>query len=129
MELYFVRLRNFKILNRRLKIFINYFLGPLLFVWLGYSIYRQIIKQPQLEASWFRIKQSFQSYKISYLIGAILLIAANWGMEAWKWMISVRTFYPMQFRQAFKAVLSGVERLYRKAAIRSEPQSVSSRSC
>ena len=37
-----------------------------------------------------------------------MLIAANWGMEAWKWMISVRTFYPIQFKQAFKAVLSGV---------------------
>ena len=95
-------------LNKNIKIFVNYFLGPLLFVWLGYSIYRQIIKQPQLEESWFQIKQSFQSYKIVYLIGAILLIAANWGMEAWKWMISVRTFYPVQFKQAFKAVLSGV---------------------
>jgi hypothetical protein len=32
----------------------------------------------------------------------------NWGLEAWKWMISVRTFYQIKFFQAFKAVLSGV---------------------
>jgi hypothetical protein len=95
-------------MSKSIKIFINYFLGPLLFVWLSYSIYRQIVKQPQLEESWFQISQSFRSYKIVYLILAVLLIAVNWGLEAWKWMISVRTFYPIKFLQAFKAVLSGV---------------------
>jgi uncharacterized membrane protein YbhN (UPF0104 family) len=95
-------------MNKNIKIFINYFLGPLLFAWLSYSIYRQIVKQPQLEESWFRIRQSFQSYKINYLIGAVVLIAVNWGLESWKWMIAVRTFYPIKFMQAFKAVLSGV---------------------
>lgn len=95
-------------LNKNIKIFINYFLGPLLFAWLSYSIYRQIVKQPQLEESWLRIRQSFQSYNIVYLVMAILLIVVNWGLEAWKWMISVRTFYPVKFFQAFKAVLSGV---------------------
>lgn len=95
-------------MNKNIKIFINYFLGPLLFAWLSYSIYRQIVKQPQLEESWLRIRQSFQSYKINYLIGAVLLIAVNWGLESWKWMIAVRTFYPIKLVQAFKAVLSGV---------------------
>jgi hypothetical protein len=95
-------------MNKNIKIFVNYFLGPLLFAWLSYSIYRQIIKQPQLEESWLRIQQSFQSYKIIYLILSLLFIAVNWGIEAWKWMISVRTFYPVKFLHAFKAVLSGV---------------------
>jgi hypothetical protein len=95
-------------MNKNIKIFINYFLGPLLFVWLSYSIYRQIVKQPQLEESWFHIRKSFQSYKIFYLLSAVLLIGANWGLEAWKWMISVKTFYPVKFGQACKAVLSGV---------------------
>lgn len=94
--------------NKNIKIFINYFLGPLLFAWLSYSIYRQIIKQPQLEQSWFQIRRSFQSYKIIYLIAAIFLIAVNWGIEAWKWMSSVKTIYPIKFIQALKAVLSGV---------------------
>jgi hypothetical protein len=83
-------------------------LGPLLFAWLSYSIYRQIIKQPQLEESWVRIQQSFRSYKIIYLIISLIFIGVNWGIEAWKWMISVRTFYPVKFLHAFKAVLSGV---------------------
>lgn len=95
-------------LNKNIKIFINYFLGPLLFAWLSYSIYHQIIKQPQLEESWFQIRRSFYSYKIIYLVAAIFLIAVNWGIEAWKWMISVHIIYPIKFIQAFKAVLSGV---------------------
>jgi len=95
-------------LNKNIKNFINYFLGPLLFIWLSYSIFRQIQKQPQLEESWSHIRQSFQSYNIIYLLGALILIFANWGIEAWKWLISVRTFYPIKFIQAFKAVLSGV---------------------
>lgn len=95
-------------MNKNIKIFVNYFLGPLLFAWLSYSIYRQIMKQPQLEESWFHIRRSFQSHKIIYLAGAIILIVANWGLEARKWMISVQTIYPIKFVQAFKAVLSGV---------------------
>jgi len=95
-------------LNKNIKNFINYFLGPLLFIWLSYSIFRQIQKQPQLEESWSHIRESFQSYNIIYLLGALILIFANWGIEAWKWLISVRTFYPIKFIQAFKAVLSGV---------------------
>jgi len=94
--------------NKNIKIFINYFLGPLLFGWLAFSIYKQIIKQPQLEASWQQIRESFQSYRILYLISAFLLIPVNWGLEAWKWKISVKGIYPITMRQAFKAVLSGV---------------------
>lgn len=95
-------------LNKNIKNFINYFLGPLLFIWLSYSIFHQIRKQPQLEESWTHIRQSFQSRNIVYLAGALALIVANWGIEAWKWLVSVRTFYPIKFIQAFKAVLSGV---------------------
>lgn len=95
-------------LNKNIKIFINYFLGPLLFAWLVFSIYRQLISQPQLEESWVRIQSSFQSYKIIYLFAATFLIFVNWGLEAWKWKLSVDTVYRIKFIHAFKAVLSGI---------------------
>jgi hypothetical protein len=94
--------------NKSIKIFINYFLGPLLFAWLAFSIYRQVLRQPHLEESWLLIRQSFQSANIFYLISAVLLIPVNWGLESWKWKLSVNTVYPINFFQAFKAVLSGV---------------------
>jgi hypothetical protein len=95
-------------LNKNIKIFLNYFLGPLLFAWIAFSIYTEIMAQPQLEESWVRIRQSFESYKIIYLVIAVFLIGLNWGLEALKWKISVRAVYRISFWQAFKAVLSGV---------------------
>ncbi|MGZ8560945.1 MAG: lysylphosphatidylglycerol synthase domain-containing protein [Flavisolibacter sp.] len=83
-------------------------MGPLLFAWLAFSIYQQISKQEHLESSWLQIRSSFSSYKIIYLIIAVLLIPVNWGLEALKWKISVNSIHPIRFLHAFKAVLSGV---------------------
>ena len=94
--------------GKNIKIFINYFLGPLLFGWLAISIYRHIIHQPHLDDAWQQVKSSFGSYKIIYFISAVLLLFANWGIEALKWKLSVDKVYRVSFSQAFKAVLSGV---------------------
>ena len=94
--------------NKSIKIFINYFFGPLLFAWLVFSIYQSIKSQPQIEVSWQQIKHSFQSVQIIYLLIATLLIFVNWGLEAQKWKLSVASIQRISFMQAFKAVLSGV---------------------
>ncbi len=93
---------------KTIKIFLNYFLGPLLFVGLSFSIFQQIRHQPHLAKSWEEIKESFFSYKILYLLFAVLLIVVNWGLEAWKWKLLVGTVRPIQYFKAYKAVLSGV---------------------
>ncbi len=95
-------------LNKSIKFFLNYFLGPVLFVVLAFSIYQQIIHQPQLEETWHNIRQSFFSGNFVYIVFAVLLIAVNWGLEAWKWMLLVNNIRPVRFLQAYKAVLSGV---------------------
>jgi len=94
--------------NKNIKNFLNYFLGPLLFIWLVFSIYRQINSQQHLEAWWSNIKASLQSAKVIYLIIVILLVPVNWGIEAVKWKLSINPIYPIRFWEAFKAVLSGV---------------------
>jgi len=95
-------------INKNIKIFINYFLGPVLFLWLSWSIYNQIKNQPGLGQSWQHIKEAFTSSAIMYLIAAVLLMFVNWGLEAYKWMLAVRKIQPIGFLKAFKAVLSGV---------------------
>ena len=95
-------------LNKNIKIFLNYFLAPLLFVWLVFSIYRQIIAQENLEASWLHIKASFHSPKIINILLVILLMVLNWSIEAKKWQYSVASIYRITFAQALKAILSGV---------------------
>ena len=94
-------------LNKSIKIFINYFLGPLLFIWVSYSIYHQLQRQPGLEKSWKTISSSFKSPKILYLVATFLLMIVNWGIEAFKWKLLVRRIQPVSYSTAFKAVLSG----------------------
>jgi len=95
-------------LNKNIKIFLNYFLGPLLFVWLSVSIYNQIKHQPDLETSWMKIKQSVQSAAILNLVLVIFLMVINWSLEALKWKISIQQIQPVSFLRSFRAVLSGV---------------------
>ena len=94
--------------NKTIKIFVNYFLGPLLFVGLSFSIFQQIRHQPHLTQSWKEIKEGFVSYKVLYLVFAVLLIFVNWGIETVKWKLLVNSILPIGFFKAYKAVLSGV---------------------
>ena len=95
-------------LNRNIKIFINYFLGPLLFILLSWSIYRQIQKQPDISTAWQGIKASFSTPLVWNLVAVILLMIVNWSIEAVKWKISVRSIQEISFLKAFRAILSGV---------------------
>jgi uncharacterized membrane protein YbhN (UPF0104 family) len=95
-------------LNKNIKIFINYLLGPFLFLWLLFSLYQQIQAQSHLESSWQHIIESLQSRKIIALAGVILLMMLNWGVEAFKWNLSVAPIHNLSFLKAFKAILSGV---------------------
>ncbi len=95
-------------LNKNIKIFINYFLGPLLFIWLSWSIYRQIMHQPGLEQAWQGIKDSLGSSKLFNLVAVVLLMGVNWSIEAIKWKLSIREIQKVSFFKAVQAVLSGV---------------------
>jgi len=95
-------------LNKTIKIFLNYFLGPLLFVGLSISIFQQIRHQPHLAQSWKEIKEGFVSYKVLNLVFAVLLIFVNWGIESVKWKLLVGSIRPIGYFKAYKAVLSGV---------------------
>ncbi|MBO9620227.1 MAG: flippase-like domain-containing protein [Niabella sp.] len=95
-------------ISKNIKIFFNYFLGPLLFVWLCWSIYKQVSSQENLVASWQQIKASLTSSKIIYLAAVVVLMLANWATEAYKWRLAIRTVQKISLFRAFKAVLSGV---------------------
>src|SRR5688572_413988 len=95
-------------LNKNIKIFLNYFLGPVIFIWLSWSIYQQIKQQPNLEQSWQQIKQSFSGPLIINLFIVVLLMLANWSLEALKWKLSVREVQHVSFLKSLKAIFSGV---------------------
>lgn len=95
-------------LNRTIKIFINYLLGPLLFAWLSWSIYRQIVRQPDLGHAWEQISASLHSSHLWYLVAVVLLMGCNWSLEAMKWKIAVAPVQRVSFGRALRAILSGV---------------------
>lgn len=94
--------------KRNFKIFLNYFLGPLLFIWLSASIYKQVKHQTDLQTSWIKIKESVESAKIWNLVIVMFLMLANWSIEAFKWKISIQNVQPVHFLKSFRAILSGV---------------------
>jgi uncharacterized membrane protein YbhN (UPF0104 family) len=95
-------------LNKNIKIFLNYVLGPLLFVWLSYSVFKQIKNQPHLEESWLNIKSSFTDTRVLNFILVFVLMFVNWSLEALKWKISVQGVQPVSFFRSLKAIFSGV---------------------
>jgi hypothetical protein len=92
------------LLNKKVKILINYFLGPVLFVILSWSLYRQIFARPNLGIQWQQIKNSWMNSKL-WLV--VFLMAVNWGIEAIKWRLLVRHLQTFSYFRAFKSVLSG----------------------
>jgi Lysylphosphatidylglycerol synthase TM region len=91
-------------LNKSIKILINYFLIPVLFIVLSWSLYKQIVNQDDLAYRWQQIKNSWQDWRL-WLV--LFLLFINWGLEARKWQLLVSRIQPFSFLKAFRSVLSG----------------------
>jgi hypothetical protein len=96
------------LLNKNIKIFLNYFLGPIIFVWLTYSIIQQIRRQPDLEEHLSYIREAAYGADAWKFWMVFLLMFINWGIEARKWQILLKPLQHMPFLRAFKATLTGV---------------------
>ena len=94
--------------NKSIKIFLNYVVGPLLFLWLSISIYHQLKAQPDLAENLKRIQQVLNGSHSWYIWTTLLLVLVNWGLEARKWQLLIVHLEPITFFRSFKATLSGV---------------------
>ncbi len=95
------------VLNKRVKIFLNYILGPVLFIWVSFSLYREIQQQKDLNQSWEMIKASLTGPNQFKIVVVVLLMFVNWGVEARKWQVLVRSIERISLLKAFKAVFTG----------------------
>lgn len=94
--------------RKNIKIIFRYIIAPLLGAWLFYSLYKQIKGQPNLQQSIDLIKAApfgAQAWKFWIVIA---LVFVNWGFEAKKWQVLLKTLQPFSFFTAYKSVLSGV---------------------
>jgi len=94
--------------NKKLKIIIKYFVGPLLGVWLFYSLYQQIKHQPNLHESLLLIKEAPFSENAWKFWLVILLAFINWGIEARKWQVLLKPLQKIRYLRAYRSVLSGL---------------------
>ena len=91
-------------MNKNIKLFINYFLGPVIFIVLCWSLYNQLRNQSDLEQRWIEIKQGWLRPAF-WLVFIGMFI--NWGIEALKWQLLVRPLERFGFMKAFRSVLAG----------------------
>ncbi|MDB5191961.1 MAG: hypothetical protein JWQ96_1524, partial [Segetibacter sp.] len=77
-------------------------------IWLAFSIYRQIVNRPNWEESLLHIKASVLGGQGWKLVLVVLLMFANWSIEALKWKVLIQHIQPMRFSRALKAILSGL---------------------
>jgi hypothetical protein len=96
------------LLNKNIKIFLNYYLGPVLFIWLAFSIYHQVADQPHFNMSWQHIKTGLRREQAWKFWVILLLVLINWGIEARKWQVLINRVEKISWWKAFKATLAGL---------------------
>lgn len=82
-------------------------IGPLVFCVLAWSIYHQLLRQPNWRDSFGHIRQALQGNGIWLLGLAVVLMLVNWGIEARKWQLVIRRIQPIGFLQSWKAIFTG----------------------
>ncbi|MEY2902900.1 MAG: hypothetical protein RLY89_2006 [Bacteroidota bacterium] len=82
-------------------------MGPILFLWLAYSIYQQVQNHKDLDQSWNLIKQTITEKGWEIFVLVFLLMILNWGLEAGKWQLLASKVQPISYWSAYKAILSG----------------------
>ncbi len=94
--------------RKNIKIIFKYVLAPLLGVWLFYSLYKQIRDQPNFANPFISSKKLLSVHRHGSSGSVIALVFVNWGIEAKKWQVLLKTLQPFSFITAYKSVLSGV---------------------
>lgn len=99
-------------LPRISKIFLRYFLAPLLLVVLLWAIAEELLSQQRLpllmDGLQSAISGATSARGIFLLVLLFLLMIANWSLEALKWKLAISVLEPVSFFTAFKATFSGI---------------------
>jgi uncharacterized membrane protein YbhN (UPF0104 family) len=79
-----------------------------LFAWLAYSIYTQVLTKADLQTSLRQMLSTLRNKGGIALAVVLIGMLFNWGLEARKWQMLVKPLQKISFLRAFSAVLSGV---------------------
>lgn len=94
--------------NKNIKLLINYVVGPVLFIWVAWSLYRQLNAQQDLASSWAQIRNAATGPQSWKLVAVILMTFLNWGIEARKWQLLIRQLESLSLFRSMQAIFAGV---------------------
>ncbi|MBS1666210.1 MAG: flippase-like domain-containing protein [Bacteroidetes bacterium] len=94
-------------LNKNIKLILNYFLGPILFLFLLHAIYHQLLQKSNWRESLYQIGLAVTGKDQWKIWIVFLLMLVNWGIEAAKWKISMAPVQQIRFWRAYRATLTG----------------------
>ncbi len=83
-------------------------IGPVLFIWLSWSILVQVKQQANLEDAIRNIKEAAYGSRAPQFWMVLILMLLNWGLEALKWKWLLASLEKTSLLRSFKAVLAGV---------------------
>jgi hypothetical protein len=95
------------VLNKNIKLIVNYVAGPIIMLFLFYTVARQLQNQPNWRDSLRGMLKAATGRQQWKLYGMIALMGINWALETVKWQIALRPVQPIGFIRAFKAILAG----------------------
>jgi hypothetical protein len=93
---------------KKIKLLLNYIVGPLLFLLIALSIYRQLAAIPNLGLHWQHLLDAVATHGWMFAGASLMLMMLNWGVEALKWRQLVNHLMPIGFAKAMLGVLAGV---------------------
>lgn len=95
-------------LNKSIKIFINYLAGPILFLWLLYDTIQKIKHEGSLLQQGSFYFKHMDALHLALIFVLLLLMLCNWSLEAMKWRSLFSEQLQIGFIAAFKSVLAGL---------------------
>jgi len=95
-------------LNKSIKIFLNYILGPLLFAWLVFSVYQEITAQKDLPEYLQLLYKSIDNTAFFLLLFIVLLMLMQWMLEAVKWQLLLQQFINLTIAKALMMIFTGI---------------------
>lgn len=101
-------LNPFFVFSKSIKIILNRVIGPLVFVWLTWSIYQQVVMQPNLEDALHQLFGLLYGPQSWMFWTAVTLSLVNWLLEARKWQVLMSPLQSISLVEAFKGTLAGI---------------------
>ena len=94
--------------NALIRRLLNFWVGPLLFCWLAFSIYTQVLQQPNLHQTISNISHAFNRPGEWRLWTIIALMLVNWSIEARKFQVLMQGTQQISWLKCLEAIFTGV---------------------